>query len=96
MDGCRRLAMQLLVEDRLQQRLERRRSRIEPQRKRARPVNQLAQFGVAGLQMRHSFGRIKGKFAPFAAMNHMQEFTALTEAIETMQEDVFVFKLTNN
>ena len=46
--------------------------------------------------MRQRLVNIEGKFAPAAVMNHMQEFTALTEAIETMQEDVFVFKLTNN
>ena len=72
MDGGRGLAVQLLVEDRLQQRLEGRRRGIEPERERAGAVDQRAQFGVGGAQMRQRLGGIKGKFAAAAVMNHRE------------------------
>ena len=70
MDRSRGLAVQLLVEDRLEQRLERRGSRIQPQRERARPVDQRAQLGVARVQVRHGLGGIEGKFAASAIVDH--------------------------
>src|SRR5580692_8876335 len=70
MNSGRSLAMQLLVENRLQQRLERRRRCIKPQRELARPVNQRTQFGIVGLQMRNRLGSVERKFASPAVMDH--------------------------
>ena len=70
MYGGRGLAVQLLVKDGLEQRFEGRGRRIEPQRERAGPVDQRAQLGVVGPQMRHRLGGIKGKFAAPAVVDH--------------------------
>ena len=70
MNGRRRLAVQLLIENRLQQRLKGRRRRIKPQRKRADPINQRAQFRVVCAQVCQRFGGIEGKFAAPAVVNH--------------------------
>ena len=77
MDGGRGLAVQLLVEDRLQQRFEGRGRRIEPQRECAGAVDQRAQLGVAGPQMRERLGGIEGKFAAAAVVDHREQCTAL-------------------
>ena len=69
-DGGSRLAVQLLVEDRLQQRLKRRLQRVQPQRERAGPVDQCAQLGVARAQMRQSLGGVEGEFRAAAIVNH--------------------------
>jgi len=67
--GCG-LAMQLLVENRFQQRLEGRRSRIELQGKRAGTIYQRAQFGVFGAQMRQCLVSVEGKFLTASIVDH--------------------------
>src|ERR1035438_6298608 len=51
-------------------RMIRRGRRIEPQLERSRPVDEPAQFGVFGAQMRHCFVRVEGKFRAPAVVNH--------------------------
>jgi len=70
MDGGCRPAIQLLVEDRFEQRLEWRLLVIEAQREGTRPLDQRAQLGVASAQMRNRRGGVEGKFWALAVMDH--------------------------
>src|ERR1035441_8132694 len=70
MDGRRRLAIQLLVEDRFEQRLEGRLRPVEAQHENSRPLDQRAQLGVNGAQMRDSRGGVEGKLWALAVMDH--------------------------
>ena len=79
MDGGRGLAVQLLVEDGLEQRLEGRRRGIEPQREGAGAVDERGQFGVGGLQMRDRLGGIEGKFAAAAVVDHGRSLSQVAE-----------------
>ena len=70
MDGGRGFAVQLLVEDRFEQRLEGRRRRIEAQFEFADFVDESAQLWIGGSQMRDGFGRIEGEFPALSVVNH--------------------------
>ncbi len=69
-NGGRGLAVQLLVEDRFEQRLEGRGRVVEAERERAGAIDERGEFGVAGAQVRHCLGGIEGKFAAAAVVNH--------------------------
>jgi hypothetical protein len=62
-DGRGGLAVQLLIDDRLQQRLERRLCRGELQRERSGALNQAAQFGVGRRQIHKSEGVVVARGA---------------------------------
>ena len=70
MDGGRSLAVQLLVEDGLEQRLEGRRRAIEAEREGANAIDQRGEFGVAGAEMGQRLVAVEGKFAAAAVVNH--------------------------
>ena len=70
MDGGRSLAVQLLVEDGLEERFKGRRRGIEAQREWADAVDEGAEFGVGGLEMGYGFGGIEGEFAAAAVVDH--------------------------
>ena len=69
-DGGGGLAVQLLVEDGLEQGFEGRRSGVEAQRKGAGAVDEGGEFGVGGLEMGDGFVGIEGKFAAAAVVDH--------------------------
>ena len=75
MDGGRRLAVQLLVEDRLEQRFEGRRQGIEAQGEGARAVDERAQLGIAGAKVGESLVGIERKLAAAAVVEHGMEST---------------------
>ena len=74
-DGGRGLAVQLLVKDRLEQRLERRGRRIEAEREGAGAIDERGKFCVAGPEMLERLGGIEGKFAAAAVVNHGRSVT---------------------
>jgi len=76
MDSSRRLAIQLLIEDRLQQRFKGRLLRVELEGESTGAVDQRRQLGVGGAQMHQRFVRIKGKFAAAAIVDHGNQCTA--------------------
>jgi len=78
--------MQLLIKNRLQQRLEWRRQCIEAHGEWARLVNQRAQLCVASLQMLDRFFAVKGEFGAASIMDHRQEFIAPPEPVDTQPE----------
>ena len=69
-DGGGGLAVQLLVDDRFEQRLEGRGSRIEAQREGAGAIDELGELGVGGLEMGDGLIGIEGEFAAVAVVNH--------------------------
>jgi len=70
MNCCRRLAMELLVEDRFQKRFKGRRRPIQTQCELAHAINQCAQLCISRAKMRQRFCRIEGKFPALTIMNH--------------------------
>jgi len=69
-NGGRSFDVQLLVEDRLEQRLERRGGVIEAQREEPGAIDERAQLGIACAKMRDGFFRIERKFWAAAVVNH--------------------------
>ena len=69
-DGGRGFAVQLLVEDGFEQRLEGRGRGIEAQREGAGAIDERGKLGVARAEMRESLVGIEGKFAAAAVVNH--------------------------
>ena len=70
MNCCRRLAMELLIEDRFEQRFKGGRRAIQTQCKLADAINQCAQLRISRVKMRQRLCRIKGKFPALTIMNH--------------------------
>ncbi len=70
MDGGRGLAVQLLIEDRFQQRLERRGRIVETKSEWADAIDERSKFWVARAEMGDCLVGIEGKFAFAAVVNH--------------------------
>ena len=70
MDGSGGLAVQLLVEDGFEQRLERRRQRVEPEGEGPGAIDEDAEFGVAGAKVGEGFVAVEGKLAGAAVVDH--------------------------
>ena len=70
MNGGCGFAVQLLVEDGLQQGFEGRGRGVEAERKGAGAVDERGEFGVGGLEMGDGFVGVEGKFAAAAVVNH--------------------------
>ena len=69
-NGGRSLAVQLLVQDRFEQRLEGRRGVVEAEGKRPGAFDQLGELGIAALEMCHCLRGIEGKFWAATVVNH--------------------------
>jgi hypothetical protein len=76
MNGRGGFAMQLLVEDGLQQRFKRRRQSIEAQGERPGSLDESAELGVAIAEMGHRFIGIEGKFSVTTVVEHENQSTA--------------------
>jgi hypothetical protein len=70
MDGGCGFAMQLLVEDRFEERFKGRWSSVEAEPEFADIIDECSQIGIAGFQVRDGFDRIEGEFSALSVVNH--------------------------